>query len=170
MVKKIIAGLLIIAAIMGLMITVLDKGAYNIYKDAAHVSGDEVLEKTGNKTVYYYYQDTCHYCNSIKDQVTNLQQATTKKAGVDFKMVDMKDSKNQTLWIEESDPKYIDDPKELDVVDDIRVVGTPTMLYVDEDGKVIDYQMGAKVFEIMQAANDDFNLGLKFDPSQYGKS
>lgn len=170
MLKKIIAVLIILIAILGIVIALLKTNTYDIYQDAEHVAASEVLKPTGNKTVYYYYQDTCHFCNSIKDQVTSLEQATQKQKGIDFKLVDMKANENQEIWIDQTDPKYIVDPQELNSVGDIRVAGTPTMLYVDQDGKVIDYKVGAEVFDIMNAANTDFNLQLKFDPSRYGKS
>ncbi len=82
----------------------------------------------------------------------------------------MKASENQEIWIDQTDPKSIVDPQELNYVGDIRVTGTPTMLYVDQDGEVIDYKVGAEVFDIMNTVNTDFNQQLKFDPSRYGKS
>ncbi len=61
--KKIVTGLLILIAVIGVSLAVLKSNSYDVYEEASHVKTDEVLAPTGNKTVYYYYQDTCHFCN-----------------------------------------------------------------------------------------------------------
>lgn len=164
--KKIVISLVAILVILIGGLVFATAGKFNIYTDTPHVNYDEVLDDPTTPTIYYYYQDTCHFCNSIKDQVTDLYFATEASDKVNLVLVDMKSSANANAWT--SDPTY--DPQNVDVTDakNIQVTGTPTMAYV-EDGKLAEYEVGSDVFTLMENINQQFELGLTFDPSRYGK-
>ncbi len=53
----------------------------------------------------------------------------------------MKDNENKAVWVDQDDEKYKTDSKEFNTVSDIRVAGTPTMLYVDEKGDQLNLRL-----------------------------
>lgn len=163
--KKIVIILLALIGILLVGLFAITKSQFNIYTEAEHVKYNEVLDDKETPTLYYYYQDTCHYCASIKDQVTDLYLATENNSAINVRLVDVKSSTNANAW---GDETY--DPETADMTnpEDIKIKGTPTMIYV-EDGKVAEYESGAGVFTVMENVNQKYNLGLTFDPSKYGQ-
>ncbi len=154
----------------------------DLYKELDYVKYDEVLTKTEDPTIYYYFQDTCHFCQSIKGEMTKLNEAIPEDSKFSIKLVDMKDPQNTAAWYDwaahekeygkntpaTDNPNYISNPSEMKKVEDIKVTGTPTMIYV-KDNKVIDYQVGQKVFDLLDNAISDNGINVKLDPSVYGK-
>lgn len=164
--KKVIVILLSIAVVLTAGLTYVTKSKFNLYTDTPHVKYNQVLEDKKTPTLYYYYQDTCHYCNSIKDQVTDLYLATENNDKINVKLVDLKSSANANGWA--PDKSY--DPEKADMTnpENIKIQGTPSMIYV-ENGEVVEYQSGKAVFNVMETVNKKYDLGLTFDPSRYGK-
>lgn len=163
--KKVIIILVTIVVILTAGLAIVTKTKFNLYTDTPHVKYNEVLDDKETPTVYYYYQDTCHFCNSIKDQVTDLYHATEDRTDINLTLVDVKSSTNANAWggddfdFENAD---MTDPEQ------IKIKGTPTMIYVKE-GKVVEYESGPDVFTLMENVNQEFGLGLTFDPSRYGE-
>ncbi len=155
--------------------------AENIYKELEHVTYTEVLDDE-KPTIYYYYQSTCHYCESIKGEITRLKNAIPEDSEFSIKLVDMKDGRNSNAWYDwntheqkfgsdtpaSDNPDYISDPAKMNTIDDIKVTGTPTMIYV-KDNKVVDYQVGKPVFELLNNAVLEQNIDIDLDESVYGK-
>lgn len=183
--KKLVITLLIVALVLTGILASITKSKINIYTDAEHANYTQVLEPTGEKTIYYYYQSDCEYCNSIKDQVTDVYEASLSANGLQVMLVDMKETENQAAWYdwtehrekfgEESkdpndNPDYVSDPAKMKSVDDIKITGTPSMLYVDEEGNVIDFEIGGSLFDILEPVNEEFNLGVSLDRTRYGKN
>lgn len=164
--KNVVIMLVVIVVVLSTGLYIVSSSQYNIYTDAEHVTYDQVLDEKEVPTVYYYYQDTCHFCNSIKDQVTDLYLAMENNDKINMKLVDLKSSKNKDGW--STDPTY--DPETVDMTDvnNIKATGTPTMIYV-KNGEVVEYEIGPDVFTLMENVNQEFDLGLTFDPSRYGK-
>ncbi len=174
--------ILIIVVVIGILITIKINN-YDIYKEQEHVQYNEVLTNTNEPTIYYYYQDTCHFCKSIKSQVTDISKIINNTQGINIKLVDMKDPKNNKSWYDwdehnkkygqgtspETNPDYISNPKDMKTYEDIKITGTPTMIYV-KNNQVIDYKVGSDVFDILESVNKEFNLGYTFDRSKYGKN
>lgn len=165
--RKVVGLLLVILVILTTGLAIATSGKYNIYTDAPHVKYNEVLDDKTTPTIYYYYQDTCHFCNSIKDQVTNLYQATENNDKINLKLVDVKSADNANAWAK--DESYNPDAVDMTNPENIKIKGTPSMIYV-ENGKVVEYESGPDVFKIMNKVNDKYNLKLTFDPSKYGKN
>lgn len=164
--KTVIISLCVAVLVLTTGLYLATKNKFNLYTDAAHVNYNEVLDDVETPTIYYYYQDTCHFCNSIKDQVTELYLASEKSSEINLKLVDVKSAENKDAWT--SDSAY--DPANYDLsnVENIEISGTPTMILV-EQGEVVDYKVGADVFDIMENANERYDLGLTFDRSKYGQ-
>lgn len=164
--KKVVLILLSIVVVLTGGLAYVSNSTFNLYTDTPHVKYDQVLDDKTTPTLYYYYQDTCHYCNSIKDQVTDLYLATENNGKINVKLVDLKSSANANAWTK--DKTY--DPEKVDLtnVENIKIQGTPSMIYV-ENGAVVEYQAGKDVFKVMETVNKKFELGLTFDPSKYGQ-
>ncbi len=181
--KKISIFLILIITTIIISLVVIKVNKFDIYKEQEHVLYNEVLTDTSEPTIYYYYQDTCHFCTSIKSQITDISKIINETEGINIKFVDMKDNKNVNAWYDwethnktygektppETNPNYISDPSKMKTYRDIKVTGTPTMIYV-VDNKVVDYKVGSNVFDILESVNDEFNLGYTFDRSKYGKN
>lgn len=164
--KKFVIGLILIAVTLTGVVYASTVGKFNIYSDGEHVLYNQVLDDVEIPTVYYYYQDTCHFCNSIKDQITNLYLTVENNDKINMKLVDAKSSKNADVWA--ADNLYNPNIEGIKDASDIKITGTPAMIYV-KDGKVDLYETGAGVFEVMESVNQEFKLGLSFDQSKYGK-
>lgn len=137
----------------------------NLNKTVPKVKAVDVLDSK-TPTVYYFYQETCHYCNSVKGEVSKFANVTLNTENIDFKMVDMADDINRDSWKEENeDFNY----KTVKSGADIKVAGTPAMAYV-VDGKIKDYQEGIAIFDLMKKVIDEYNLGISLNSSVYGKS
>ncbi|WOO87542.1 hypothetical protein RZE82_00965 [Mollicutes bacterium LVI A0039] len=164
--NKLILFLVAILAILIGGFTYINSQNFDLYTSANKVKYYEVLDDKEGVDIYYYYMSTCGYCNSIKDQVTDLYLATEETEGVSMKLVDLKLNSNSAGWAqdEEYDPALVD----MTDVENIKITGTPAMIYV-VDGEVVNYQAGGGVFEVMEQANSEFDLGLEFDPSKYGE-
>ncbi len=181
--KKISIFLILIIILIAVSLLVIKSNQFDIYKEQEHINYDQVLKEGSEPTIYYYYQDTCHFCKSIKNQITDISKIINNTEGINIKFVDMKDPKNSNAWYDwdshnlkygqgtspETNPNYISDPLEMKTYNDIKITGTPTMIYVKEN-KVVDYKVGGDVFDILETVNEEFNLGYKFDRSKYGKS
>ncbi len=164
--KKVVTILVIVVVVLTSGLVVVTNSKFNLYTDVPQVNYTEVLDDAETPTIYYYYQDTCHFCNSIKDQVSDLYLATADNPNINLKLVDVKSSKNAGAWADQgTDPKTADMTK----AENIQISGTPSMIYV-EDGAVAEYEVGSDVFTLMQNVNDQYDLGITFDPSRYGQS
>ncbi len=180
--KKISLVLILIIFLIFSILGIIKLNTFDIYKEQEHVNYSEVLNES-EPTIYYYYQDSCHYCKSIKSQITDISKIINNTEGINIKFVDMKDSKNTDAWYNwdehnrkfgqntspELNPNYISNPKDMKKYSDIKVTGTPTMIYV-VNNQVKDYKVGGDVFDILEEVNDEFNLGYTFDRSKYGKN
>lgn len=183
--KKLISIILIVLVILTIILAATSRAAEktDLYNTSPSVKYDEVLDLEG-RNIVYYYQATCTYCNSIKDQVTDFAQLLEGE-GVETNLVlvDMVDSYNKPAWYDwEShnakygedtspslNPDYISDPDLMNSIEDIKITGTPTMILVD-DGNVEEYKVGADVFDILEQVNEEEGLNYQFDRSKYGKS
>ncbi len=181
--KNVLKILLVVIVSLSATLFVFEKIAEknDYYNITDNIKYDTVLDLEGTNIVYYY-QSTCHYCNSIKDQMKEFTDLVNDVDGVDVKLVDMLDDYNKAAWYDweyhnntygegtppSDNPDYISDPSQMHEIDDIKVTGTPTMILV-EDGEVIDYQVGVDVFDILEGVADEFNIDYTFDRSKYGK-
>lgn len=133
--------------------------ADKVYKQANSIKGSEVLSLKG-KNIYYYYQPDCHYCDNVKPDVTKFSDEI-KKYDVGFNVIDMADSKNSDYWYSSDkydnafdDPTYKKTPQEIKSVNDIKIAGTPTMIYAD-GSTVKSVNMGYGVYDVMNYALKD---------------
>lgn len=180
--NKLVIGLGFLLGVSVLLLGYVSDNTVDIYKTVEKVKYDEVLNAE-KPTIYYYYQDTCHFCNSIKGELTKFNDKVINNDEINFKLVDMKSPSNSNAWYDwdahnkkygkdtpaSKNPNYISDPSKMKAVDDIKITGTPTMIYV-KNQKVVDYQVGKDVFKILNQAIKDANLDLKLDESVYGKA
>lgn len=180
--KNPIIIILIISLFIGIIsIGVINSKSQNIYKELSYASYDEVLDSK-DPTVYYYFQTTCHYCESIKGELTKFVNKIPDESSLELKLIDMKDAKNSAAWYDwdshnkkygnntpaSNNPNYIDNPELMKNINDIKITGTPTMIYV-KDNKVIDYQVGKDVFKLLNKVIDENNIDVTLDDSVYGK-
>ncbi len=164
--KKIVIILVAVVVVLTAGLALITKSKFNLYTDTPQVKYNQVLDDKETPTVYYYYQDTCHFCNSIKDQVSDLYLATENNPDINVVLVDVKSSTNKDAW---GDETYDYQTADLTDPEQIKIKGTPSMIYVEE-GQVAEYESGADVFTLMENVNQKFDLGLTFDPSKYGQS
>ncbi len=181
--KKISIFLILSIVLIVVSLVIIKLNKFDVYKEQENILYSDVLTDGTEPTIYYYYQDTCHFCQSIKSQITDITKIINKTEGINIKFVNMKDNKNSKAWYDwethnktygegtppEANPNYISDPSKMKTYEDIKVTGTPTMIYV-VDNKVVDYKVGSDVFDILENVNDEFNLGYTFDRSKYGKN
>lgn len=114
------------------------------YDNADSVNYSELLDDTEGQDVYYFYQKTCVHCEDLKPTINTFYEETTAIDGLDFHLVDMANAVNEDAWISKDDPEYAEFsqvPADMKTLADIRIVGTPTMMFV-KDGVVTDYQVG----------------------------
>lgn len=180
--KKIIIIILSLLCLMFIFLITININKFNLYKDQDHVIYDDIFEEE-NPTIYYYYQSTCHFCNSIKDQISDFAELINEKEGIEIKLVDMVDYKNQEAWYDwdnhdkkygkgtspKLNPNYIYEEEKMKEIGDIKITGTPTMIYV-KNKKVQLYKTGADVFDILETVNKEFDLGYSFNRDKYGKN
>ncbi len=164
--KNVLIGIIITLGILILSLNTIVNNKFDLYKEAEHVTYDQVLAEDNTTTIYYYYKDSCHFCASIKNQVTNVYNATTNRNDINLKLVDMALAKNNGAWA--NDEYDIENIEGVEKGEDIKIKGTPAMIIV-ENGQLTDYKVGPDVFDIMEDVNDEFNLELSFDRSAYGK-
>lgn len=179
--KKIIIALSIFFLIDIFIIIFATSSSFNLYKDQEHVNYDQVFD-SNTPTIYYYYQDTCHFCNSIKNQITDFAQIVNAREDINLKLIDMKKDKNKIAWYDwdshnkkygennnpKLNPNYKYNPKDLKKINDIKITGTPTMIYV-ENKKVVQYEVGKDVFKVLENVKNKYNINYKFDSSKYGE-
>ncbi len=172
--KKVIISLVVLLVVLsGSMFALKVIGEKNsLYNQATVATVDDVFTKKG-KNIYYFYQETCHYCNNIKGEVTKFYNALNdKETNIEFNIVDMQDDANTGEWYSgddyQNDPDYKSDPKDIKSLDDLDIVGTPTMVYV-EDKTVKEYAVGPEVFELMNTLIRDNKLDITVDSSTYSK-
>ena len=185
--KKLIVGLLSIMAVVilftvGLVVFMNGEDEYNatnFYSKVPSVVYDEILDSPED-AIYYYYQESCHFCNNVKEQVANFAQQLTTIDGIDFKVVDMVVAENQNAWYDWAsheanygagtaatlNPNYKDEASEMNEVDDVKITGTPGMIYV-QDGEIKDYQIGEEIFTTMEMISDKYDLNIIFDRDAY---
>ncbi|MFV0288225.1 MAG: thioredoxin fold domain-containing protein [Mycoplasmatales bacterium] len=171
-----VALLVIIGASVGVGMQAKKTDLYAIQEN---VDYDEVLDDA-EPTLYYYYQNTCHYCNNIKPQVKQFAALINKTDGINFKVVDMKDKDNTNAWYDWKthnekygektaatlNPDYKSEASEMKTVDDIEITGTPSVVYV-KDGIIEDYEVGKDVFKAFDKVEEEFGIDYTFDESQY---
>ncbi len=174
-------GLVVLLVILGGAYGILNSQSNSFYRTQATANYDEVLD-SDVPTIYYYYQDTCHFCESIKGEVQKFADVVNERDDVNFVLVDMKTAYNQPGWYDwdahnakygegtspSENPDYISDPKEMKKINDVKITGTPTMIYV-KDHEVQDYQIGSAVFDILNNVIDEFDLGIDLDETVYGQ-
>ncbi len=151
--KKMIIGLsLILIVAIGAIVFVTQKenqvknnqDTY-LYDESPNATGEDIFTKDG-KNIYYFYQESCTHCNDAKPNLiefkTKLEQSDSD---VVFNVVDMADVENKDLWYQgddyTTDPNYKDNPQDIKSLTDLQIVGTPTMIYV-ENGVVKNYMLG----------------------------
>ncbi len=151
--KKMIIGLVLILVIaIGAIVIVTqkdnqakkDQDAY-LYEESSHATGDDIFTKDG-KNIYYFYQESCAHCNDAKPNLIEFKTKLEKSdSDVVFNVVDMAAVENKDLWYQgddyTTDPNYKDNPDDIKTLSDLQIVGTPTMIYV-EDGVVKNYMLG----------------------------
>lgn len=164
--KVMITILLTLVIILGAAIGVYNLTNFNLYQDSEKVAYTEVLDDKTTPTIYYYYQETCEFCNSIKDQMTEMARAINANSEINIKLVDMLDLENKDGW---GDENYDYTTADLTDPSQIKITGTPSMIYV-VDGKVEKYTSGGNVFDILELVNDQYSLGVTLDRSRYGKN
>ncbi len=179
--NKMVVGLLVLLIIIGSAAALIKFQDNKLYRQLESVNYDEVLS-SDVATVYYYYQDTCHFCESIKGEMQKFSDAVNTNDNIEFKLVDMKDPYNKAAWYDwdahnkkygegsspEENPDYKSDPSEMKTIDDIKITGTPTMIYV-KDNQVIDYKVGSEVFDLLDNVINEYNLDVTLDSSVYGQ-
>ncbi len=170
--KKVIIGLIVLLVVLcGSMFAIKFVSNKNsLYNRATVATVDDVFTKEG-KNIYYFYQTTCHYCNNIKGEVTKFYDALEdKKVGIEFNIVDMQDDANTPEWYDgddyTTDTDYKSDPSDIKSLKDLDIVGTPTMVYV-EDKEVKAYEVGPKVFDLMDKLIKENDLKITLDSSTY---
>ncbi len=182
--KKIIISLgflvVILVAVVGGVGVYAQK--YSLYNVQERVKYDEILDGD-TPTIYYYYQDTCHYCNNIKPQVKEFASLINETPGIEFKVVDMKDPDNTEAWYDWEahdkkygentsptlNPDYKSEASEMKTINDVKITGTPSAVYV-KDGEIVDYEAGKDIFKTFKQVKSEFNIDYTFDESQYNKS
>ncbi len=176
-----VLGGVFLVLIIGLVFATNQAEANDFYLTTPNIKYDEIQNYEGTNIIYYYQSD-CHYCNSIKDQIADFEEALEGINGYSMYLVDMKDSYNSVAWYDWAahnatfgentpatvNPDFIYDPALMDSYKDVEVTGTPTMVLV-EDGEITQYAIGGDVFDILESVNDASGAGVKFDRSQYGK-
>lgn len=159
-----------------------NKSIYKLYDEQESVTYDEILDSE-TPTIYYYYQDSCHFCNSIKDQMTEYAQKINATDNLDFKLIDLEASKNANAWYDwathnkiygedtpaTDNPDYIYKPEDMHSVEDVKITGTPGLVYV-EDGDIKEYAVGLDIFDVLDKIDKEYNIDMTFDRSKYGKS
>lgn len=144
----------------------------NLYKIVNKVNYDDVLSKDGNQ-LYYYYQETCAHCKELKPTIVRFYNAIEESgADLELNIVDMGDSNNEDGWYDwqshgekygedSNDPKdnpdYKYEAKDLKTIDDIKITGTPSIIYV-KDGEVKRFEIGDNVSKLLEELTKEYNL------------
>lgn len=151
---------------MGL-ITLLKANTQDIYKELESVNYTEVFDDD-KPTIYYFYKKTCHYCSSIKDQVTKFVNAIPTDSELQLKLVDMNGIVNSNAMVDKGEAGLTSENfEQIKSVDDIKIVGTPSMMYV-KDGKVKDFKVAIEVYDLLDDLITEYDLNVKMDRSGYG--
>ncbi len=167
--KKLIGFLVVLLVIISVAIFAVSKkaDAESLYNIATKVNQDEIFELDGNN-IFYFYQEDCVHCNNMKPSMTNFYNAL-EGTDVNFYVVDMAqtDGANQSLWYQgtdyTTDENYKANPEDIKSLDDLQIVGTPTMLTI-EDGTVTNYGVGgSEIFAIMDKYIEKYDLTVEID-------
>ncbi len=180
-ISSLILILILILAFIGLGNKSKEQKKENIIQEKfeaiKEVQYDDIFTKEGNQ-LYYYYQPNCGYCNKLKPTIvefyTKLEESD---ADLGFNKIDMAKKENLDGWYDWEahhekygdssnnpldNPNYKENPADLLTVDDVKITGTPTILYV-KDNQVQTFEIGND--EITSVLNKlakeykiDFNL------------
>lgn len=167
--KKLIISLGILVGVIVLSIIVIGIAYTDPYEKQPQVQYDEVLTNT-KPTIYYYYQDDCGYCKSIKPQILEMADKANNSGMIEFKFINLGQNKNSVAWYDgedwTTDPNYISDPAKMKTIEDIKITGTPGMI-LTENNEVKQYKIGKDVFDILEEANTTYSLGVDLDREKY---
>lgn len=145
-----------------------EKIEVDMYQEAVKINYTEILNDESGTVIYYFYQESCGYCNSIKEQLTELYLEIYFRSDISLKLVDMGDEANNGAWQTDADDPNLDMlTLNQSTIEDLYIKGTPTMVYVVE-GEIVLYSVGIDVFTVLEKAKEDFELTTEFDQSVYG--
>lgn len=171
--KKVIIGLVAVLAVIIIGFVAVNGKAKAeesaLYDESTTATVNDVFKKSG-ENIYYFYQPECHFCNNAKPEVKKFEEALTEKTDIVFNVIDMTQDENKGEWYQgddyTTDKNYKSKPEDIKSLDDLQIVGTPTMLYV-KDNKVVKYQVGSAIFDLMNEVVKEQNLGITLDSSAY---
>lgn len=171
--NKIIIGLVALLAILvgGTFVVQAGIDKTDLYTTAEHVNTKDVFDKKG-KNIFYFYQEQCSHCQDMKPTMQKFYKALTDaKTDVNFYLVDMAQSENSEQWYSgedyTKDDNFKDNPADIKSIKDLQIVGTPTMVTI-ENGKVTNYGIGGtKIFDILEKYIKSLKLDVKLDRSQF---
>ncbi len=119
------------------------------------VKYDQILSKEGDQ-LYYYYQPNCGYCNKLKPSIVEFNDKLNDSINLSLNKIDMSLEENSNAWYDwdkhheqygessdnpQDNPNYKFTPDKLLTVDDVKITGTPTILYV-KDKKIEAFKIG----------------------------
>ncbi len=146
------------------------------FQQIEEVKYDEILAKGGNQ-IYYYYQPNCGYCNKLKPTIVEFYSKLDDDSNVSFNRIDMSKEENLSAWYDwenhhekygessndpKDNPNYKFESKDLLTVDDVKITGTPSIIYV-KDKKIEEFKIGnddiIALLDVISKENKiDFNL------------
>ncbi len=142
-----------------------DEEANKLYTESQSVTSDQIFSQSG-KNIYYFYKEECSYCNEAKPELLKFKNANDEaKTELGFNIVDMDAEANKNLWYTgedyKTDPNYKSNPSDIKTIDDLQIIGTPSMIYV-EDGVVKEYLVGnAEIYEFLNQKSSELLLDVK---------
>ncbi len=165
----IILAAVLITLIAGISIANIQIEKTDFYNNAEHIAAADVFKQDG-RGIYYFYQDDCSHCKAMKPSMSNFYNAIVD-TDVNFYLVDMADKENSAYWYQgedyTTDENFKQNPEDIKSVEDMQIVGTPTMVTID-NGKVTNYGIGGTaIFDILDQYINEFNLNVELDRSSY---
>ncbi len=162
-------GALLIVLIGGIAIANIKVESENFYNDAEKIAASDVFSQEG-RGIFYFYQDDCSHCQAMKPSMKNFFEAINE-TDVNFYIIDMADETNSDFWYQgedyTTDENFTQEPKEIKSINDMQIVGTPTMVTID-DGEVTNYGIGGTaIFDILDKYINEFDLDVELDRSSY---
>ncbi len=157
---------LLILLVAGFVAVQVSMKKDDVYEVAQTASVDDIFNQDG-RNIYYFYQVDCAHCKALKPRIQEFNEAI-ESTDLNFYLVDMAKDENSGSWYEgedyTKDENYKSNPSDIKSIDDLSIVGTPSILTV-EDGKATNYGVGSsQILDILGIYDEEFDLGVNLEP------
>ncbi len=162
--KILIVALVVVLLVSVIGINIIQKETDRLYNENEKVTVNEIFGREG-ENIYYFYKENCSYCIEAKPELVKFIE-TNKEAntGINFYLVDMDNPNNVQIFYKgddyAADENFKMDAKDIKGLADLQIVGTPSMIYV-EDKQAKDLALDLRsVYSLLNNLNEENGIDV----------